>query len=104
MGEYPTKIGVRWLDAPDSSRVISDVLRNRIKAHRKHFDGGSMEMLSSTNAMWLPILVEEIGEIANCLTYDSGKTTENLYDEIIDVMTICWAWAQSFGPTTFDEV
>ena len=49
-------------------RPYSDMHRERIRAHKKHDDhGGSMERKAFDDPAWLPVLVEEVGEVARVL-------------------------------------
>lgn len=84
-------IGTQRLAGPDDRW---GVLANRRKAHEKHkhTDGGSMESMDPSRPAWLAILVEEVGEVANALTYD-GRSA--LRDELVDVASVATAWIDS---------
>lgn len=74
-----------------------DVHRERIRAHLKHgAKGNSRENAHWTNAEWLPILTEEVGEVAHLLTYDSEMNTmDQLRKELIQVAAMAVAWIES---------
>jgi NTP pyrophosphatase (non-canonical NTP hydrolase) len=65
-----------------------EILRAREAAHAKH-GANSIESIPVDSPMWLPILVEEVGELAHCLTYDGPKTT--LRAEVVDVLAVASA-------------
>lgn len=62
----------------------------RLEAHRKH-GSNSLESLPGDDPKWLPVLVEEVGEVARALTYDGNK--EELRKELIQVAAVASAWA-----------
>lgn len=67
-------------------QIINDA---RAAAHAKHGEN-SIEAIPSDDPRWLPILVEEVGEVAHALTYDA--TDANLRAELIDVLSVASAW------------
>lgn len=75
----------------DDHSVYREVEHARLDAHAKHGDN-SIEREPADSPRWLAILVEEIGEVANALTYD-GKG--NLRAELIDVLAVASAWASA---------
>lgn len=72
--------------------VFNEIERARLKAHMKHGEN-SIERTPAGSRQWLPILVEEIGEVANALTYDGPK--QNLRAELIDVLAVASAWVDA---------
>jgi hypothetical protein len=68
-----------------------EVNRRREVAHAKHGEH-SIEALPGDDPRWLTVLVEEVGEVAHALTYDSDATQGDLVSEIYDVMTVASAW------------
>lgn len=66
-----------------------EILDARRIAHAKH-GPASIEAIPSDSPRWLPILVEEIGEVANALTYDGPQ--DQLRDELVDVAAVVAAW------------
>lgn len=64
-------------------------MRAREKAHEKH-GANSIESIAADDHRWLTILVEEVGEVANALTYDGPS--EGLRGELIDVLAVASAW------------
>lgn len=77
---------------PASHKVFHEVLWARDVAHRKHGEN-SMETAAWDSPLWLAILVEEIGEIANALTYDGPSG--NLRKEMIDALSVLFAWVDA---------
>jgi NTP pyrophosphatase (non-canonical NTP hydrolase) len=76
----------------NQARLIN---RRRELADEKHGDQ-SIEAIAHDDPRWLSILVEEVGEIAHALTYDSGADPTDLADEVLDVMAVCGAWLDAF--------
>lgn len=72
--------------------VYQEVERARLKAHEKHGEN-SIEVEPADSPRWLAILVEEIGEVANALTYDGPQ--DNLRAELVDVLAVASAWVAS---------
>jgi len=73
--------------------VYTDIHNERIRAHEKHgAKGNSREDAHWENNEWLPILVEEVGEVAHLLTYDTEKTKSQLRQELIQVAAMATAW------------
>lgn len=55
----------RRLDSALALEVYREVHAERARAHRKHdHAGGSMERKDYRDPEWLPVLVEEVGEVA----------------------------------------
>jgi hypothetical protein len=50
--------------------IAEEVAAGRVKAHQKH-GANSIEVVAADDPRWLSILVEEVGEYAHELTYDS---------------------------------
>jgi hypothetical protein len=77
-----------------------DLHRERIRAHKKHCDkpGGSMEMKRYDAPDWLPVLVEEVGEVAKVLCdWRHGLLTRSqaraaLRSELVQVGAMASAW------------
>lgn len=68
--------------------LTEEVDAARLAAHLKHGEN-SIERLPANHPRWLAILVEEVGEVANALTYD-GKG--DLRAELLDVIVVATAW------------
>lgn len=84
-------------DRLESSIVYADVHDERNRAHKKHGPkGNSREDQPWNEQEWLPILVEEVGEVAHELTYDTGRTTvdraERMREELVQVAAMACAW------------
>lgn len=81
--------------APEYAQELGyEIWQERIRAHAKHgANGNSREDANWTDAEWLPILVEEIGEVAHELTYDAGQMAKsNLRKELVQVAAMACAW------------
>lgn len=78
-----------------ADRLGREILAARARAHAKHGDN-SIEGLPADSPEWLAILVEEVGEVAHALTYDSAPDAEtrrrNLEGELVDVLAVASAW------------
>lgn len=78
----------------------STMHRERIRAHEKHKDkpGGSMETKDYRDPDWLPVLVEEVGEVAKVLCdhrhglLDDDDARKYLYEELVQVGAMTAAW------------
>lgn len=96
---------VLWKIARSASNLLSpdlDVLalalEEYIRATRKH-PGMTLECDGPTDALRLFALVEEIGEVAACLTYDNDAETghgSDLESEAIQVIALALAWATRY--------
>lgn len=81
----------------------SDVHEERIRAHAKHQDkpGGSMEMKAFDDPDWLPVLVEEVGEVTKEINdYRHGLLTFQEFRirveaELLQVNAMAAAWLDS---------
>jgi NTP pyrophosphatase (non-canonical NTP hydrolase) len=79
----------------------SDVHQERIAAHQKHGAmGNSRENASWDDREWLPILMEEVGEVAHWWTYDSHGELKHLRKELIQVAAMAIAWIESIDEVT----
>ena len=72
----------------NQSRLVNN---RREEAHQKHGEQ-SIESVPAFDPRWLPILMEEVGEVAHALTYDAAQSPAELADELLDVMAVCGAW------------
>ena len=94
-----------WKIARAASNLLSPdldvpalVLEEYSRAAEKH-PGMTLECDGHTNATRLFALVEEIGEVAACLTYDNDSETghgSDLESEAIQVAALALAWATSY--------
>lgn len=83
----------------------SNIHRERMRAHEKHADkpGGSMEMKAYDNPDWLPVLVEEIGEVAKVICdhrhglLSDKEKKQQLNDELIQVAAMTAAWIDAIN-------
>ena len=94
-----------WKTANTASKLLSenvDVLGRALEeythAAQKH-PGMTLEWDGHTDATRLFALVEEIGEVAACLTYDNDAETghnSDLESEVIQVIALALAWATRY--------
>lgn len=97
--------GWLWKVADSASRLLGkdyDVLPRALeeysRATKKH-PGMTLECDGHTDATRLFALVEEIGEVAACLTYDNDAETghnSDLESEVIQVIALALAWATRY--------
>ena len=97
--------GWLWKIARAASNLLSpdlDVLALSLeeysRAAKKH-PGMTLECDGHTDATRLFALVEEIGEVAACLTYDNDAETghgSDLESEVIQVVALALAWATRY--------
>ena len=80
---------------PEGTDVLALALEEYLRAAKKH-PGMTLECDGHTDATRLFALVEEIGEVAACLTYDNDAETghnSDLESEVIQVIALALAWA-----------
>ena len=78
--------------------VLSQALEEYSRAAKKHPDM-TLECVGHTDDTRLFALVEEIGEVAACLTYDNNSETghgSDLESEVIQVIALALAWATRY--------
>lgn len=78
--------------------VLALALDEYSRASKKHL-GMTLECDGHTDATRLFALVEEIGEVAACLTYDNDAETghnSDLESEVIQVIALALAWATRY--------
>lgn len=78
--------------------VLALALEEYLRAAKKH-PGMTLECDGHTDATRLFALVEEIGEVAACLTYDNDAETghnSDLESEVIQVIALALAWATRY--------
>ena len=83
---------------PEGVDVLSLALEEYSRAAKKH-PGMTLECDGHTEATRLFALVEEIGEVAACLTYDNDAETghgSDLESEVIQVVALALAWATRY--------
>lgn len=83
---------------PKDYDVLPNALEEYSRATRKH-PGMTLECNGHTDETRLFALVEEIGEVAACLTYDNDAETghgSDLESEIIQVVALALAWATRY--------
>ena len=91
--EYNEKHTNRRLSDDALFAVEISVRAERERAHEKHgAKGNSREDQPWDEREWLPILVEEVGEVAHCLTYDADPDPRELRKELIQVAAMACAW------------
>ena len=96
-----------------TENVFFEIEAGREKAHAKHGEN-SIEGIGPLDPRWLPILVEEVGEIAQALNdgdlglFDSDERLRQVRAELVDVATVAAAWIsaldsmQKYLPGHFD--
>lgn len=83
---------------PEDFDVLGAALREYSRAAQKH-PGMTLECDGHADATRLFALVEEIGEVAACLTYDNEAETghgSDLESEVIQVIALALAWATRY--------
>lgn len=83
---------------PEDTDVLTLSLEEYSRAAEKH-PGMTLECDGHTDATRLFALVEEIGEVAACLTYDNDAETghnSDLESEVIQVIALALAWATRY--------
>ena len=83
---------------PEDFDVLSRALEEYSRAAEKH-PSMTLECEGHTDATRLFALVEEIGEVAACLTYDNNAETghgSDLESEVIQVIALALAWATRY--------
>lgn len=78
--------------------VLTNALEEYSRAAKKH-PGMTLECDGHSDATRLFALVEEIGEVAACLTYDNEAETghnSDLESEVIQVIALAMAWATRY--------
>jgi hypothetical protein len=83
---------------PEDCDVLAPALEEYARAAKKH-PGMTLECDGHTEATRLFALVEEIGEVAACLTYDNYAETghnSDLQSEVIQVIALALAWATRY--------
>ena len=94
-----------WKIARAASNLLSEdlnvlalALKEYVRASKKHPDM-TLECDGHSDATRLFALVEEIGEVAACLTYDNNAETghnSDLESEVIQVVALALAWATRY--------
>lgn len=83
---------------PEDCDVLALSLEEYLRSTKKH-PGMTLECGGHTDATRLFALVEEIGEVAACLTYDNDAETghnSDLESEVIQVIALALAWATRY--------
>lgn len=83
---------------PEETDVLTLAREEYIRAAKKH-PGMTLECDGHTDETRLFALVEEIGEVAACLTYDNEAETghgSDLESEVIQVIALALAWATRY--------
>jgi len=71
-----------------SQGLATEVAEARIAAHKKH-GHQSIEGLPASDPRRLPILVEEVGEVAKAMNYDTGAgDLRRVREELVDVAAV----------------
>lgn len=87
-----------------TSPVYQELHKERIRAHNKHYaSGGSVEQLDWSDPRFLPILVEELGEVARVIcdvalglhVSDPGNALSQLRKELVQLAAMACAWVDA---------
>ena len=89
--------------------IYDEFHAERIRAHEKHDSkGGSMERKDWRDPIWLPVLVEEVGEVARALealaNRDQPRTHAHLREELVQVGAMTAAWIDALDYVEDPEV
>lgn len=88
--------GVRWGNA------ALDAGAERKRAHAKHSaKGKSAEQMPWTDPFWLPVLVEEVGEVARAMC--DREPPARVREEMIQVAAMALAWADAIQEAIDNE-
>jgi NTP pyrophosphatase (non-canonical NTP hydrolase) len=90
-----TVIYASTLTTDKSPSVYQEVHNERERAHAKHGAyNNSREVARWGDFEWLPILMEELGEVAHEFTYDTDPDglRERVRKELIQVAAMACAW------------
>lgn len=84
--------------------AVHDAITERIKAHAKHMGthAGSREQKHWDDPLWLPIIVEEVGEVARAL--NDREPLGKLRAEAIQVAAMALAYADAIEEAMHAEV
>ena len=86
--------GIRW------GQAAHDALKERERAHAKHSaTGQSCEQMPWTDPLWLPVLVEEVGEVARALC--DREAAVRVREELVQVAAMALAWADAIEHTAY---
>ena len=83
---------------PEETDVLTLAREEYIRAAKKH-PGMTLERDGHSDETRLFALVEEIGEVAACLTYDNDAETghnSDLESEVVQVIALALAWATRY--------
>lgn len=79
-----------------SELTLSALQAEAIRAHLKHVHhGGSILDPAMTRERKLAALMEEVGEVARCLTYDGDQGQDHFEKELLQVANVALTWLQS---------
>lgn len=89
---------------PRMGSAQHDAMAERVKAHAKHVGthAGSREQAPHDDPLWLPIIVEEVGEIARAL--NDREPLGRLRAEAIQAAAMCLAYADAIEEAMHAEV
>lgn len=78
----------------DKLNIYQRVHQERVRSIEKH-GSNAQDNLAWHDPKCFYNLVEEVGEVANALTYDSSKGLSELQKELIQVAAMAIAWADT---------
>lgn len=84
--------------------AVHDATWERLRAHDKHVNthAGSREQKPWDDPLWLPIIVEEVGEIARAL--NDREPLGRVRAEAIQAAAMCLAYADALEEAMHAEV
>lgn len=84
--------------------AVHDAQAERIRAHVKHVGtpAGSREQRPHDDPLWLPIIMEEVGEMARAL--NDGEPLGRVRAEAIQVAAMALAYADALEEAMHEEV
>lgn len=86
---------IRW------GHAAHDAEQERERAHAKHSAKGmSAEQMPWTDPFWLPVLVEEVGEVARAMC--DREPARRVREELIQVAAMALAWADAIESAEAD--
>lgn len=86
----------------NTAQVLNRIRDERIRQDQLIRDGkihGACEDPNESDLIKLPILMEEVGEVAleiNDVAQDDPKYANHMHEELIQVAAVACAWAESF--------
>lgn len=90
-----TKDLYEFRETSPAAQVTAEILRERVRQNLKH-PGRTLDTGEFSEAEKLVVLMEEVGELAHELTYDSDHDDDKVYAELTQVAALAFAWMESY--------